>query len=453
MRVHHHMMDAVSRLLMESFKGRCGVDETPDFSLIMSIMETKNVEEVLRNTELKFFMASLETFINGVRDNNMFGKTAQFWVEYVDCVWTLLRFQKAIKENNFQHYVTSLRQMCPLLFAADRLNYARYLPIYCTQLMNLHESHPRSEILLEKSGLTASQSYVSGCRNALDLTIEQTINRSAKTVGGVIGFTLNKNAYHRWCLTRHERGTFLEVTRELLDMSHDPCDAHKSTRPSEMKRSDSDVKRIVAAFNNFIDPFSVTLDKNHLHCISSGQQASDAVTDDLLRFVQKGERAFEDFVASRLVKRDIPFHDTLRKLNLKTFASMALKKTLTTSQKKTVQVTAERNFLGQLLILSTSNDINFDKLLDYQLSPIPWSLATADGCFVKTDKSQLMHLLEDKTSSGVSQLDCLPDDVVIDGNALLQSVVKLPETFGQLAMTIFKLLPKARVAFSDRLLS
>jgi hypothetical protein len=107
-----------------------------------------------------------------------------------------MRFLKAIKENYYQQYASSLRELCPLLFAADRQNYARYLPIYYTQLMDLNESHPRSEILLQNYDISASQSNVPGCRSAIDLTVEQTINTLAKTVGGIIGFTRNKNAYH-----------------------------------------------------------------------------------------------------------------------------------------------------------------------------------------------------------------------------------------------------------------
>jgi len=64
-------------------------------------------------------------------------------------------------------------------------------------------------------------------------------------------------------------------------------------------------------------------------------------------------------------------------------------KDYSTSKQKTVNIRAERNLLGQLLILSQSNDISFDKLFQFSLSPVPWSLGTADGCLAKTDKSNM----------------------------------------------------------------
>ena len=84
---------------------------------------------------------------------------------------------------------------------------------------------------------------------------------------------------------------------------------------------------------------------------------------------------------------------------------MAIAKQLTSSQKKTVRIKAERNLLGKLLLISQRNDISIDKLFMYPLSPVPWSLATADGSFVKTNKAQLMHTLEHATGS--ANMNCM----------------------------------------------
>ena len=83
--------------------------------------------------------------------------------------------------------------------------------------------------------------------------------------------------------------------------------------------------------------------------------------------------------------------------------------------------------------MTNNFDINFDKLFTYPLSPNPWSLATPDGGYVKTDKSQLMHALEAEVVHENSDIK-LPDNeiAVIDGNALIQSLAHLPETFGEL---------------------
>ena len=67
---------------------------------------------------------------------------------------------------------------------------------------------------------------------------------------------------------------------------------------------------------------------------------------------------------------------------------------------------------------------------------------------VKTDKSKLLHALEE-SSHRVESLDNLSStNYVIDGNALMHAQVALPNTFGELATKMFDQLPKVpRVDF------
>jgi len=93
--------------------------------------------------------------------------------------------------------------------------------------------------------------------------------------------------------------------------------------------------------------------------------------------------------------RSVRFHDDMKKLSLKTFQSMAAKYIVTATKKKAVEVNAELNLLGSMLMLSQNQDICLERLFEYPLGPIPWVLATADESLVKTNKSQLMHYIED----------------------------------------------------------
>ena len=53
-------------------------------------------------------------------------------------------------------------------------------------LMNLPETHPGCRELLQKNGFSVSRSSVPLSRNPVDITIEQTINRHAKSQGGIM---------------------------------------------------------------------------------------------------------------------------------------------------------------------------------------------------------------------------------------------------------------------------
>jgi len=91
---------------------------------------------------------------------------------------------------------------------------------------------------------------------------------------------------------------------------------------------------------------------------------------------------------------------------------------------------------------------DYNKLFAYPLNPVPWSLATSDGGFAKTDKAELLHVLEcesDARNKYKSPHD-LPFNcaVVVDGNAMLQAMTHLPGTFGEFAMSVFKCLPEVQ---------
>ena len=79
--------------------------------------------------------------------------------------------------------------------------------------------------------------------------------------------------------------------------------------------------------------------------------------------------------------------------------------------------------------------------MSYQLGPVPWTLATADGAPVKSDKAKLLHNLEGTVD--VSENPVREETVYIyDGNALLQAMQQVPDTFEEVADRVFNLLPK-----------
>jgi len=81
----------------------------------------------------KEFLVNFNNFQETVRHGN-FEKTAQFWMQYCDCVWTLLTFQRAVKENDLDLFIKSMTKMCGLLLSADHLNYSFCQWCYTTQV-------------------------------------------------------------------------------------------------------------------------------------------------------------------------------------------------------------------------------------------------------------------------------------------------------------------------------
>ena len=243
-------------------------------------------------------------------------------------------------------------------------------------------------------------------------------------------------------MTRHLRAQYVEATLQRTEMSNDEVSVHKDLRTSQIQNSEQDVKRVIAAISGFTNPFCSDVNPNELYCLSSGVPAKPDVADDLLKAPEIGRNAMENFFRKRLVDKTVNFHDPIKRNKLKTFAASQVTKKVTNSQNKISQIRAERNVFGQLVLLAIQHDVDLELTLSFPLGPVPWSLATADGMPTKTDKSTLLHNLE----SGIEQVTDRPSDAVhvVDGNAMLQSLKPIPDSFEELAEHVFNNLPKSK---------
>lgn len=206
-----------------------------------------------------------------------------------------------------------------------------------------------------------------------------------------------------------------------------------------MKRDEEDVRKVVEVISNWRNPFEPS---EELLSISSGYVASESMKQDLLLAKEKGTIAMTSFVEERLKTNSTGFFETLPKLKLESFRD-AWKKTSVRAGERNVIIRADRNLFAHLLVIGQSRQLDLRELLTHELGPLPWSLASPDGSLTKTNKAVLPTLLED----GVNGLPKLPDQttaVIIDAMAMLQTLVRVPDRFSELAeMVMARLLAEA----------
>ena len=73
------------------------------------------------------------------------------------------------------------------------------------------------------------------------------------------------------------------------------------------------------------------------------------------------------------------------------FAGLKKKKQVTSSQKKVLEIKAERNLFGQLVLLA---EHQYRQNSSCSLGPVSWSLAMTDESPMNTAKTKLPHSLE-----------------------------------------------------------
>ncbi|GFO07291.1 hypothetical protein PoB_003379600 [Plakobranchus ocellatus] len=157
-------------------------------------------------------------------------------------------------------------------------NYAKYLSVYYIMLVNLPQ---QLKDLLQANGFSVSRSDTPAFRTAADMTIEQTINKHAKTSGGIARLSRSLTAYYRWCVTRHNRAQYVSATYQMANIESKKCETHQKSSLSKRKLSEKAVKKIMDTFSAFLNLFNT--ERKHLACISSGQTVPEDVADDLLK--------------------------------------------------------------------------------------------------------------------------------------------------------------------------
>lgn len=101
-----------------------------------------------------------------------------------------------------------------------------------------------------------------------------------------------------------------------------------------------------------------------------------------------------------------------------------------------VQYRQQSDLAFMLLVKSQNLDepVDLDELMRYSLTPVPHSLAIADGFFNKTNKAALLHFFTDDNQEDISYPKCALH--IQDGNALFHVLTNIAPTFGEICLQV-----------------
>lgn len=220
----------------------------------------------------------------------------------------------------------------------------------------------------------------------------------------------------------------------LLGMS----EANTITKDLAKKRIVFDEECVTRAYDLLKEWGTPFKENDCLVNISSGVACDTDIESDMIGAEKKGESALHNFIKNRIVSNKEDIHDPIPKLKLKTFASMKAKRSCKIKD-KSLTLKADRDVFARLLVVSGKRNISLKEVLKYSLGPIPWSLATAEGSFVKTPKSKLLDAIENDAHDPL--VAALPERSVrvFDGMVLLQQLTSVSlSTFGEVSEYLLK---------------
>ena len=126
----------------------------------------------------------------------MHGKTAQFWMKYVEMIHLYHDFSSSVRPGD----VSPIPKINNYFFALNQPNYARWLVKYHNSLLVALDTHPEVYQEFKKGMFGTKRSPKSFSRSPIDLALEQTINADAanQRTGIISSLTNSISAKERW---------------------------------------------------------------------------------------------------------------------------------------------------------------------------------------------------------------------------------------------------------------
>ena len=144
-RFHKLMYEACMRLIWRSFMDCFEEENFPEYqeldALLSNIrnlsdndLDSKSFNEILENDVLNAVHERFQQYLNKLRSDN--GTMLAFWISL------MLDFVRASREKDWALHLISISNLIPWCFTYNRSNYAKYLPCYLLQMINLPATHP-----------------------------------------------------------------------------------------------------------------------------------------------------------------------------------------------------------------------------------------------------------------------------------------------------------------------
>ena len=153
----------------------------------------------------------------------------------------------------------------------------------------------------------------------MDQRGEQTINRDAKTVGGIKAFSTKTDSVAKWCLNQSEQARNKKVLEDLCGLSKDG-ESYKPTRPSQIIKSEKLVQSVITVLTeDYINPFQADMKKDKLICLSSGVSVGEDIADCMLSLEKNGRNQYDDFICKSVGSKEVPMHHPIKRNSVKNF--------------------------------------------------------------------------------------------------------------------------------------
>ncbi len=359
-RIHKILAAVMERELFSKFL-HLKEDDEP---LATEMMSSNNItieecQRIVGNASFVNLLKQYESFFHDVIDGKH-GSTAAYWAIYVYLINRVHReLKRAVRTNDVDGYINILPSIIEVCFSLNRPNYSRWGSLFLHKLQHMD---PRARDILKAGAMSVRRTKKSYARSAVDITLEQTVNKyAASPMRGITAFRDSEDACRRWSVTLTQRSMALSELYQLVNLqSWEEPD--KQLTKARIQRDNADMKSVTITLNNTCNPFASDAPAGLVN-ISSGKAANEGTKKFLLRTLERGRTLWLQFESECLVDGS-RFLKPVSRTKILNFAAENRKQSKT-STRKVNAAEGVRDVFGRILavVAKTSDTIDLDHVL------------------------------------------------------------------------------------------
>ena len=138
-------------------------------------------------------------------------------------------------------------------------------------------------------------------------------------LGGIKGFASDSASVMKWCLNRPTQAKSTSCLRTLAGLAS-KTGIYKPLRPSQILKTEKMVTNAIDVITNeYINPFGLDIDKNHLYNLSSGIAIEDSLATEIINLNTTGKELARKFKQERMLVENNEIGSTGLKRSARTF--------------------------------------------------------------------------------------------------------------------------------------
>lgn len=337
------------------------------------------------------------------------GKTAQLWLQYFDLVTIALHFIEAERMGNWTLHLECVRTMLPIFYATGHIHYAKSCQLYLQDMDSLPLNMPPTEYqkFTTDGYFTVRRSDKNWCGVWSDMTIEQTLMKNMKSIGGVThgrGFT--DSVLKKWVFGLPVAHHLCESVERFSGIQTCSSYQHVELRDSRIKKDEEDLQTFIKWLHHH-SPFIRT---EGLLSLSTGMVAPEHINCYKAKDIGK-----------QVMKESLRNKETFGELKLQRNKRIKpISATIASVKVADDTIHVDSTQLFQRIVCTVKIDQELEDCFTYELATVPLSIFDDAGLMRKTKKSALYRVFDDVKEGSINESGT---KYVIDGGYLIHRVV------------------------------